>query len=258
MRVLILLLVVVLSSCSKKKEEPVAPREVDESALKGIARTNFDSPTPTQRQLERKQRSEAFVKSLGLPTLATLPVVEDDEKLKPRTTDEVVSRCLATEICAIKGEGGEQELIDKLLTDFSAKTFLSPKELAFAKDPQPTEQDRLNFSWRYECGHVFLWALGYVPELNAPNQIADVGPEVRIFKSRGAEKFRSEAKLRPASEILEQADLYYRLLWAAVELRIKGKKNPAIDEEIIEERLRALNWLIRYMNQEWDDVTTDT
>jgi len=33
---------------------------------------------------------------------------------------------------------------------------------------------------------------------------------------------------------------------------------PKANEEIIVERHRALNWLIRYMNQDWDDVTTDT
>ena len=54
------------------------------------------------------------------------------------------------------------------------------------------------------------------------------------------------------------ADLYYRLHWAAIELRIKGKASDQVDEGIIRERHRALNWLIRYLNQEWDDVTTDT
>ena len=46
--------------------------------------------------------------------------------------------------------------------------------------------------------------------------------------------------------------------WAAVDLRIKGQPSPKANEEIIVERHRALNWLIRYMNQDWDDVTTDT
>ena len=54
------------------------------------------------------------------------------------------------------------------------------------------------------------------------------------------------------------ADFYYRLHWAAIELRIKGKKSELLDEGVIRERHRALNWLIGYLNQEWDDVTTDT
>lgn len=136
------MIVVSLASCTKK-EAP--PKQVDESALRGVARTKFDTPTPTQAQLERKKRSEAFVTSLGLPTLATLPVVEDEAKVDARTRDEVVDRFLATEICAIKGEGGDQKLIDRLLADYSATAFLSPKERTFIANP-----DALNWLIRYQ------------------------------------------------------------------------------------------------------------
>jgi hypothetical protein len=54
------------------------------------------------------------------------------------------------------------------------------------------------------------------------------------------------------------ADYYYRLHWAAIELRINNKESTKIDEGIIRERHRALNWLIRYLDQDWDEVTTDT
>lgn len=30
------------------------------------------------------------------------------------------------------------------------------------------------------------------------------------------------------------------------------------DQGMIRERYRALNWLIRYMDQEWEDLPTDT
>ena len=49
------------------------------------------------------------------------------------------------------------------------------------------------------------------------------------------------------------AELYYRLHWAAIELRLQGKKSDKIDEGIVRERHRALNWLIGYMEQKWDD-----
>ncbi|ABC30395.1 conserved hypothetical protein [Hahella chejuensis KCTC 2396] len=47
----------------------------------------------------------------------------------------------------------------------------------------------------------------------------------------------------------------WALHWAAIELRMKGESNAAINEEIIMERHYALNWLIRYMNQGWDAIT---
>lgn len=54
------------------------------------------------------------------------------------------------------------------------------------------------------------------------------------------------------------ADYYYRLHWAAIELRIKEKENSIVNEEIIMERHFALNWLIGYLNDDWDNVKTDT
>lgn len=255
-RFVLMVVVAFVCSCAKKEKEPF--REVTEAQLKGVARTNLDSPKPTGAQVARKKRSEAKVKDLGLPWLESLPVVEDEATLRPRQQDEVIARTLATEFAAIKAEGEEPKILDALIKDYSAEAYFSPRELAFVKNPSPPQQDLVDFAWRYECGHVFLWALGYLPALNAPNKIADVAPEVRLIKSRGPAKFASDAKLRSPAELLDQADLHYRLLWAAIELRIKGKSNPGVNEEIVQERLRALNWLIRYMNQDWDDVTTDT
>jgi hypothetical protein len=60
-------------------------------------------------------------------------------------------------------------------------------------------------------------------------------------------------------QILDQADLIYRYHWAVVDARVKGKQPPAgLDPGIVYERHYALNWLIRYSDQEWDDISTDT
>jgi hypothetical protein len=54
--------------CSKK-ETPVTEKDphpqVSEDKLKGVARTNLDSPNPTAAQLERKRKSTAIVQQLG-------------------------------------------------------------------------------------------------------------------------------------------------------------------------------------------------
>jgi hypothetical protein len=97
-----------------------------------------------------------------------------------------------------------------------------------------------------------------VPALAEANEQADVPAIVTIVKGRTANDLIAKAKPRPMSELLDMADLYYHLHWAAIELRLRGESSPAVHEGIIRERHRALNWLIRYMNAEWDDVTTDT
>lgn len=72
-------------------------------------------------------------------------------------------------------------------------------------------------------------------------------------------KFIANAHLRQLSEILDQTDFIYRYDWATVNARIKKLTAPAgLDAGVVMERHRALNWLIGYMNQDWDNVTTDT
>src|SRR5262245_2565874 len=256
------LAIAVLAFACSRKELPVEKKapypQVPEHTLKSVVRTNLDSPNPTAAQLARKSRSIAIVKGMGLPWIEHLPVIEDDTQTKPRTPDEVASRCLATAFCAVKGESNDQKLIDRLVKQYSARPFFSPAEQKFVENLYPSRQELADFAWRYECVHVFLWALGYLPKLNSPSEIANVGHDIAIIRDKGPQHFMKDAKLRPLSEILDQADLYYRVHWAAVELRAKGQHNAKIDEEIIMERHRALNWLIRYMNQAWDDVTTDT
>jgi hypothetical protein len=233
---------------------------VEEAQLKGVARTNLDSPDPTEAQLARKRENIKHIKSIGLPSIDHLPVVEDEKQIKPRTAQEVAERSIATVICCVKGEtqGKDKALIDELVQDFGASGYFSPKEAAFIKNPNPGRQELIDFAWRYECLHVFLWALGLNETLKPPNAICDVKHDVGLIRKLGPKDFIAKAKLRPMSEILDMADLYYRLHWAAIELRLKSQKSDKLDEGIIRERHRALNWLIRYMNQSWDDVTTDT
>jgi hypothetical protein len=259
--VLVVIAAIFVYSCGKEEQvdQPKYPT-VDESQLKGVIRTNLDSPDPTPSQLERKKKSIEQVKAMGLPFLKDLPVVEDEHQIKPRTAEEVASRCIAVVLCAVKGEtqGKDQPFVDNLVKTYAAETYFSPEEAKFIKNLSPNQQELVDFCWRYECMHVFLWALGHIDKLKPANTICDVANEVGLIREAGPEAFVSKARLRPLAEILDMADLYYRLNWAAVDLRIKGKKSDKIDEEIIQERHRALNWLIRYMNQEWDDVSTDT
>ena len=239
---------------TQKQEYQTLP----EKHLKGIARTVFDSPKPTESQLARRAKSIATLKEMGLPYLEHLPVVEEETTLKFRTAEVVAKRCLATILCAAKGETNDQALVDELVKEYAASNFFSPAEQRFIDNLEPPQQELIDYRWRYECVHVFLWALNARENLVAPNEICPVSDDAKIVRKAGRANFVGEAKLRPASEILDMADLYYHLHWAVIELRIKGKKSDLVDEEIIRERHRALNWLIRYLNQEWDDVTTDT
>jgi hypothetical protein len=135
----------------------------------------------------------------------------------------------------------------------------SPDERRFLSNRTPTEHDRVQFSWRYEGAWVMLWALGYVETLDKPTTICDVPRAVTFMKDRTMAQFISDATLRSSTEILDAADRIYRYHWAVVEARVTQQEPPAgLEPGVTMERHYALNWLIRYMDQAWDDVTTDT
>jgi hypothetical protein len=53
--------------------------------------------------------------------------------------------------------------------------------------------------------------------------------------------------------------LIYRYHWATTDARIKSQPAPVkLEGGVVQERHYVLNWLIGYLNQEWDDISTDT
>ena len=235
---------------------------VPDAGLRGVARTRFDSPNPTAAQLARRAANNRAIRAMGLPVLEHLPVVEDEAVLKLRTPAEVARRCLAVAFCAVKGELDDQKeadaLVASLTEEYGAATYFSPKEARFLADPNPPRQQRIDAAWRYECVHVLLWAMGTRDALSPPGEICPVPEDMKLLRGAKPAEFVAGAKRRTPEEILARADFYYRLHWAAVELRANRKDSALPYEGILCERHYALNWLIGYLNQEWDDVTTDT
>lgn len=213
----------------------------------------------SKEALDRKARSMARLKKEGVPTIDHLPVIEDSTEAKRRTTEEIAKRAIAICMAAVKAEGIEQETVDSLVKRYGAEKFLSPEEASFIKNANPSQPDRIKFSWRYEGYWVLLWALGYVETLDRPEKICDVAKAVKFLQERDTEKFIKDAKLRSLGEILDEADLIYRYNWAVTDARVNQKKAPAkLEGGVVQERHYVLNWLVGYMDQEWDEISTDT
>jgi hypothetical protein len=171
----------------------------------------------------------------------------------------VAIRALALSVVAVKAESLDQVLTQQLIARFQLEGAFTPEEQAFIANPQPSARERNKFGWRYECLWVLLWALGFAEKLGRPDHIMDAGQGVGIIKRLGRGGFLAQARLRPAAELLDAADLIYRYDWAVVDARIKQHPPPAgLDPDVVVEWHYALNWLIAYSDQEWDDVSTDT
>lgn len=207
----------------------------------------------------RKKRSEELLKTHGIPINPSLPAIEPEEETVPRSAEDVAKRAVGLCAVALRGEGLKRQEVIDLLKGKDVWAFVTPEEKKFLLKKRPARQEMLNFKWRYESLWGLLWALGRVKDLGAPISTCNVQRAVRMVREIPSEHLIGRAKSRPISELLDEADLIYRYDWAVVDARIKGEDPPGnLNPGAVYERHYALNWLICYMGQEWDDVTTDT
>ncbi len=215
--------------------------------------------TPDQKA--RRAKSEEYCQSRNIPVYENPNslFVEPEASVVLRTKDEIVDRAFALCYLGLKSEGLEQVHLDKMDKNYNISSKLTETEKAYAFAAQPSEQQKIDANWRYESLHVLLWALGYIDSLSYPDQMCNVSEDVKIIYELGEKGFREQANLRSKTEILDQADLILRLDWACVNARVKQEEAPrGLNSSVVYERHYSLNWLIKYMNQDWDNVTTDT
>ena len=68
-----------------------------------------------------------------------------------------------------------------------------------------------------------------------------------------------KSSLKPTSDILDSLDFIYRAHWAVREAQINHLEVPSsLDEGVVYERHYTLNWLVNDMDQEWEEISTDT
>jgi hypothetical protein len=228
----------------------------------GDAQPGAELPFPKDA-LARKAATEAALAARNIRTPKSLPPVVSETEVELRTPGDVASRVLALFACAVRAESlgsGEpipaDEIDRKLPLAFAA---LSPKERAFMKDDSPPQQAVVNHAWRYEAVVPLAWAVNALEDLPFPDAICDVRSLAKTLLALDTRAFVRDARLRGAAKSLDALDLVFRLHWATTDARVNKTESPAsVEPGVVTERHYALNWLVRFENAEWDDVTTPT
>lgn len=213
-------------------------------------------------QQERKKVSEKILKEQGIKVNEKLPESISEAEVKLRTHQEIAERIVAlalTNLVAFKNISGEQAIAYAKKHNISG--FLTEKEIAFLENPTPEKMN--HETWKCESIWVLSWALNNVAEIPFPDTLVNLAeiPEESYpigSKTDPLSFVRSISQLRSKAEILNANDLYYRMNWACVDARVKEEKVEVIHPGITYERHYALNWLINYRDQDWDDVSTNT
>ena len=220
--------------------------------------------------IERRDRSMDLLRDRHIYVTPWLPLLWERAEEPGRTLEEVCGRAAALLIVSLYSECrvGEhmsyeesREFVDPIIEGYGAEGFFSPDEKAYLDDPNSTEQTQIQYAWQYENLWVMEWALGLTDDLFWPTRICDVPESVRIMREYPSmEELTAAARLHPRKELLDQADLIYRLHWACVDARVMNMPAPQeLEEGVVMERHRALFWLAGCDEMcGWDDVDLST
>lgn len=218
--------------------------------------------TLTNDQQERKARSESVLKERNIKININLPCIKAEADTQIRDAKAIAQRVVVLAITnlvafnQITGETAKQYLAGYDLWD-----LVTPNEKDFLEDP--TDERKSYETWKCEDIWTLLWAINKVDHLPFPSSLCNLGDiapgNYPVASDKDPNEFiNSVQTIRSKKEIMDANDLYYRLHWACVDARLKGQQMEAVQPGVVYERHYALNWVVRYLNQEWDDVSCDT
>ncbi|HEY4240576.1 MAG TPA: DUF4272 domain-containing protein [Kofleriaceae bacterium] len=218
-------------------------------------------PYPTDA-IARRTTSTAQLAERGIVVMPELPPRVSEVEVELREPRHVAARILALFVCAVRAESlatGDpipgDELRARLPLAFPA---LSPKEAAFLASASPAGQEIIDHAWGYEAIAPLAWSLGVIDRIPFPATIVDARKVAETMLALKGDEFLASARLRPTAELLDLLDVTYRVHWAATEARVKQRALPGVEAGVVAERHRALNWLTRFGDVDWDDVGTHT
>lgn len=210
---------------------------------------------------QRKKQTEKYLKSLNIPFIDHLPLIEEESEVKIRAAQEIAERILVLVYLAYVSEvPDERENVIDFLKTNSLWDKVSPDEKELFQKEELTDQETANISWRSEGVWLLLWSINKVDKLELPTEQVEIPKIVSRLPEflTDPTEFIKSAIIRPTTEILDQSDLIYRLHWATRNADLNNQPMPAnLDLSIIMERHYAINWVTFYAD-EWDEISTDT
>lgn len=216
----------------------------------------------TEEQLWRKKYIEDLIAEMNVGINKNLPAIESEEETTIREPQEIARRiCVLAITIEVAFSNMTAEEGIAMLQQYKLWDDTTPDEKDFLANV--TEKKQIRQSWKSEGMWVLMWALGKVDDLGIANEPCDMSVVGEDNYPIGEDKdpndfIDSISATRSKAEILNASDLYYRLDWACVDARINNKPIPQLHPGVVYERHYALNWLINYMDQDWDDITCDT
>lgn len=177
-----------------------------------------------------------------------------------RSAQEIAKRALVLYAIFNISEDYHENVQD-WLTSKSLWDKLTPLELAYVTSISPTKQAQVNISWRSEAILVLLWALGAIEQMPPLFERCDHEEFLRILPpcvDTAVVQFIENATVRSEEELKSFEKILSDVHWEARDALINNRSTLYCDIGIIQERHHAMNWIMGYKGQSWDNITTDT
>jgi hypothetical protein len=210
----------------------------------------------------RRARTDASLDALGIELAPPRTPGASALEVQLHSPADVVHRALALLLVTERtqalwlGAPMPVEALHRRLP--AARRHLTPSELAFVSNAAPPEAERQRFAHAHEALAVLAWALLRADAPTLPALERDAARISGVALRLAAEN-RAPRQLRPVEEILDALDLHARAADGLRAAAAAGREAPsALHGEVVRERLRALEWLVRADDPRWDDGEADT
>lgn len=225
----------------------------------------------TRKPKTRKERSEKFLRDCGVMVDPGMPDIMggNDAEIKPleETVKRAVCTLLTARIAAGCGENDSETagICAELIRRFGLEDELTADERRFfelAGDNAPgiSCKEAEEFHWRSERSLPLIWACGFLGENDLEFPSHETNTDDIFDMLNACQSFRevmSKAKMHTPSEILDNADVCFRMYGACV--ASQKMKAPAIRgnllTEVVREQLKSFCWLIGFKDlEDWDNI----
>lgn len=221
----------------------------------------------------RKEKSEKILAKHKVMLNPNLPRIENEDEANIKPVEAALKRALtafitvqiAIDICNDNGAAESVEFFTPIMERFGIMDELTDDEKPYfdLENCGNISQDAAyQLQWRLEMCVPVFWALGLWKKMDYPSEMTDTVPLIHLIGGCGSfEEVMSYVKMRSVSEILDLADLLFRMDWACVEARIKNDPSISgdLNPDVVVEQHKGINWLIgAYGAEDWDNVAPHT
>ena len=175
-----------------------------------------------------------------------------------RTSDEIARRSLALYAPIAAAHGVPKGDLAEWLKEEKLWGELTPRELRFLTQAEPPEKERIWMIWFGEAEYTLLWSIGKIESLPLPKSKCDTDliiGAIPLWQSTAS--FIHSAVLKEV-EVRQEAERIYDIrVDIGKELRRGVPPPDGYDKDVAFFRHYALNWVIGYCGQSWDEITPD-